>query len=256
MHSEPARVGGRAALPQQDAAGPAAYALAPDARLAIIVPVLNEATLVRTCLERLQPLRARGHEVLLADGDSSDGSAALATDLVDHVVVAARGRALQMNAAARQATAPVLLFLHVDTELPEAADASIARGLARSGACWGRFDVRLSGRAPALRVIERAMNLRSRVTGIATGDQGLFVQRALFDAVGGYPPLPLMEDIALSERLLRYGRPVCLRERVVTSSRRWERDGIARTVLLMWRLRFDYWRGVAPTQLARRYYGD
>ncbi len=224
------------------------------ARLSIVVPVLDEAEAIRPVLERLAPLRARGAEVIVADGGSTDGTPRLAGPLADRVLAARPGRARQMNAGARAATGDVLLFLHADTILPGDADRLVMEGLARAGRAWGRFDVRLSGTAPALRMVETLMNLRSRWTGIATGDQAIFVRRDAFEAAGGYPDIPLMEDIALSAALRRLSPPLCLRERVVTSSRRWETRGIARTILEMWRLRAAFALGVSPWKLARAYY--
>ena len=216
------------------------------------MPVLDEAAGIAAMLQMLAPLRARGAEVIVVDGGSRDGTPELAAPLADRVLVSARGRARQMNAGAAQATADVLLFLHADTHLPEAADQHIAAAL-RDGAGWGRFDVRISGRPWMLRVVAACMNLRSRLTGIATGDQALFVRRALFQQVGGYPDQPLMEDVELSRRLRRVAPPACLRETVVTSGRRWESRGVWRTIVLMWRLRWRYWRGESPDSLARAY---
>jgi rSAM/selenodomain-associated transferase 2 len=223
-------------------------------RLTIVVPCLNEAAGIAAVLATLQAYRAGGHEVIVVDGGSHDGTPECARPLADRVIGCGRGRALQMNAGAAAATGDVLLFLHADTWLPPAADRLILEGLAESGRCWGRFDVRLSGALPTLRVVERLMNVRSRLTGIATGDQGIFVTRQAFESVGRYPEIPLMEDIALSGRLKRIGRPLCLPARVVTSSRRWERDGVWRTVLFMWWLRLGYFFGAEPRDLARRYY--
>jgi rSAM/selenodomain-associated transferase 2 len=221
-------------------------------RVSVIVPCLDEAAGIVAALAALAPLRGRGHEVIVVDA-GSDGTGDLARPLADQVLRAPRGRAVQMNHGAAAASGDLLLFLHADTRLPEGADRSIVEGLARSGRAWGRFDVRLSGRHPLLRVVERFMSWRSRLTGIATGDQGIFVVRALFEAAGGFPEIALMEDIALSERLGRAGRPLCLRETVLTSSRRWEESGIARTVLLMWWLRLRYFLGADPRRLARDY---
>jgi rSAM/selenodomain-associated transferase 2 len=221
-------------------------------RLSIVVPVLDEADGIAAALDALQPLRAQGAEVIVVDGGSRDGTAALAESGADRVIVSAAGRARQQNAGARAAEGEVLLFLHVDTRLPAGASLLIDYALS-GGAAWGRFDVRLSGSRPEFRAIERMISLRSRLTGIATGDQGIFVRRDLFERVGGFPELPLMEDVALSRLLRRAGRPACLRARVVTSSRRWEARGIWRTVALMWRLRLEYWLGVDPVRLAARY---
>jgi rSAM/selenodomain-associated transferase 2 len=223
-------------------------------RLSIVVPTLNEAEGITATLMPLQGLRALGHEVIVADGGSTDATAPLATTLADRVIAAPRGRARQMNAGAAAADGEALLFLHADTRLPDGAAAVIEAALA--GHVWGRFDVRIAGRPFMLHVVAALMNLRSRLTGIATGDQALFVTRAAFDAAGGFPDQPLMEDIELSRRLKRLGPPACLRARVVTSGRRWERHGVWRTILLMWRLRFDYWRGVPAARLARRYYPE
>ncbi len=225
-------------------------------RLSVIVPTWNEAGAVTGTLAPLQAARAAGVEVLVADGGSTDDTVARATPLADRVLRCARGRAVQMNAGARAARAPVLLFLHADVVLPPGAMEAVLDGLERSGRGWGRFDVRLAGRHPFLPVIAALMNARSRLSGIATGDQALFVRRDWFRALGGYVEQPLMEDIELSRRLKRRGPPLCLRERVMVSARRWERDGVARTIVLMWRLRLAYALGADPAHLAARYYPD
>ena len=221
-------------------------------RLSIIVPVLNESGGIVACLEALSPLRACGHQVIVVDGGSHDPTLALCRDRADVVMSSAPGRARQMNAAAECAEGEVLLFLHADTTLPLRADRAIAHALS-GGAEWGRFDVRIAGRSPMLPVVAALMNLRSRCTGIATGDQALFVRRELFQRVGAYPDQPLMEDIELSRRLRAMARPACLRERVVTSGRRWDAQGAWHTILLMWRLRWRYWRGASPEALAEAY---
>lgn len=221
--------------------------------LSIIIPVLNEAAGIGETLAALQPLRARGCEVIVADGGSIDGSTEIARPLADRVVASDRGRARQQNAGAAVASGDVLLFLHADTRLPEGADRRVIDGLRESGRGWGRFDVRLTGRHPVLRVIERMIGVRSRLSGIATGDQAIFVRRDVFERAGGFPDIPLMEDVALSKTLRRLGPPLCLRETVLTSSRRWEERGIFHTVFLMWRLRLAYWLGADPADLARRY---
>lgn len=220
-------------------------------RLSVVLPVLDEADAIAAQLAALQPLRARGHEIVVVDGGSRDGTPALAAPFADRIVTAPRGRAAQMNAGAAAATGDALLFLHADTRLPPDADSLVLAALARRA--WGRFDVRIDGAHPLLRVVGAAMNLRSRLTAVATGDQAMFCTRAAFDRAGGFPPLPLMEDVALSKRLRRLGRPACLCERVVTSGRRWERHGVVRTVVLMWRLRFAYFVGVDPARIAARY---
>ena len=221
--------------------------------LSIIMPVLDEAPVLRAALRALQGLRQAGHELIVADGGSRDESLAIAAGLADRVIRCERGRARQMNAGAAAARGDILLFLHADTLLPRGADRIISEGLRPPRHCWGRFDVRLAGTARALRLVETLMNLRSRLTGIATGDQAIFVNRAVFEDIGGFPPIELMEDIALSKRLKRRSPPLCLRQRVVTSSRRWEENGIFPTIMLMWRLRLAYFLGADPARLAIRY---
>jgi rSAM/selenodomain-associated transferase 2 len=221
-------------------------------RLSVVIPALDEAAQIGGLLADLAPGRAAGHELILVDGGSTDGTRAAALPGVDRVLTAPRGRASQMNEGARAAGGDLLWFLHADSRVPPEAPAAVLEACQR-GSAWGRFDVRLSGRLPVLRVVERAMNLRSRLTGIATGDQGIFVTRGAFERVGGYPEIPLMEDIALSKALRRLGRPACLAMRITTSSRRWEERGAIRTILLMWRLRLAYGLGADPRRLARLY---
>jgi rSAM/selenodomain-associated transferase 2 len=223
------------------------------ARLSIVVPVLDEEAGIAAALRELSALRARGAEVIVVDGGSRDRTAELARPLCDRLIAAPRGRAAQMNAGARAARGDVLLFLHADTSLPADADRLVLDGLSASGRAWGRFDVRIVGRHPLLPVIAAAMNLRSRLTGIATGDQAMFVESTAFAAIGGFPDIALMEDIVLSRRLKRLGRPLCLLARVLTSGRRWEKHGVVRTILTMWRLRLAFFLGAAPSKLAASY---
>ncbi len=219
--------------------------------LSIVIPALNEDAGIGATLQPLHPLRTRGVELMLADGGSSDATTALARPWVDAMVDAPRGRALQMNAGAALARADVLLFLHAETRLPPLADVLVlqVRQGAGGGACWGRFDVRIAGRPWMLRVVSWLMNLRSRLSGIVTGDQAIFVTREAFEQVGGFPVQPLMEDIEISRRLKRLGPPACLRARVCTSGRRWEQCGVWRTIVLMWHLRWRYWRKPALRRL-------
>lgn len=220
-------------------------------RLSIIVPALEEAAGLAASLEGLQVLRGRGHEVIVVDGASRDATPALAAPLADRVLTAPRGRAAQMNAGAEAAAGDALLFLHADTRLPTGADALIFAALARRD--WGRFDVCIDSARPMLAVVGGMMNLRSRLSGIATGDQAMFMTRAAFDQAGGFPDIALMEDIALSTRLKFHGPPACLRTKVLTSARRWERGGVLATMLLMWKLRLLYHFGADPQRLARMY---
>lgn len=222
-------------------------------RISIIVPMLDEAAGLPVALAALRAERDAGCELILVDGGSSDASVAIASAAGVPPIIGPRGRARQMNAGAADSRAPVLLFLHADTRLPAGAAGLIEKALASGRHRWGRFDVRIDGRPRMLRVIARMMNLRSRLTGIATGDQAIFVTRTAFTAVGGFPDQPLMEDIELSRRLLALSRPACIRTPVITSGRRWEQRGLWRTVALMWRLRWAYWRGVPAAELAAHY---
>jgi rSAM/selenodomain-associated transferase 2 len=222
-------------------------------QLSIVMPVINEAAIIETALEALQPLRARGHEVIVVDGGSRDATAQLARAGADRVIDAPRGRAQQMNAGAQIARGAVLLFLHADTRFPADGDLLLTQALQQSRRCWGRFDVRIDSTRPLLRLVCALMNLRSRWSGICTGDQAIFVTADAFARIGGYPPVALMEDIALSAQLRRCSRPVALRAAVVTSPRRWERNGVVRTIMLMWWLRLRYFLGASPAVLAQRY---
>jgi len=222
-------------------------------KLSIIIPVLNEGEGLAATLDVLADLRALGTEVIVVDGGSRDATIQRARPRADRVILAPRGRALQMNAGAEKASGDVLLFLHADTRLPADADHLVLRGLERSGRAWGRFDVKIEGQSSLLRVIAWHMNVRSRLTGIATGDQAIFARRAAFQAAGGFPAIPLMEDVALCKRLKRVSRPLCLHDCVATSGRRWEKNGVLSTMVLMWRLRLAYFFGADPKKLAQRY---
>jgi rSAM/selenodomain-associated transferase 2 len=217
-------------------------------KMSVVIPVLNEAIVIGGTLHSLAPLRVRGHEVIVADGGSEDHTRQIAAPLADRVLLAPRGRARQMNAGAAAASGDALVFLHADTRLPANADHLIFHSLKKN--LWGRFDVAIEGRSTLLPVIAFLMNLRSRVTGIATGDQAIFVRREAFP---GFPEIALMEDIAFSKAMKRHSPPACLREQALTSGRRWEQRGVLRTVFLMWRLRLAYFLGAAPDELARRY---
>ena len=230
--------------------------------MAVIVPVFNEAEYLA---ENLPNLTERHHfdEIIVVDGGSTDASVETVCKLMScdgsdarpapYLFQARRGRARQMHAGAQVATTDVLLFLHADAVLPPEAGARI-RDAIRRGHLWGSFDVRLSGRHRLLRLVERMMNWRSAASGIVTGDRAMFVRRDVYRVLGGFAPIPLMEDVEFSRRLKWVGRPARLRGRVVVSSRRWERKGVIRTMVLMWVLRFAYWLGVSPARLARRYY--
>lgn len=225
-------------------------------QLAIVIPTLNEGATLGDTLHALAGARWRGVRVIVADGGSTDGTPALAAGLADRVVGAPRGRALQMNAGARAPEAQqadVLLFLHADTALPPDADRLVLRALANSSRVWGRFDVTIEGRSAWLPLVATLMNLRSRLTGIATGDQAIFIERSSFIALEGFAPIPLMEDVEFCSRAKRLSRPLALRERVRTSGRRWEQNGVWRTILLMWQLRWAFFFGADPAELARRY---
>lgn len=222
-------------------------------RLSIILPVLNEADTLAKTLLNLSLLRQSGAETIVVDGGSCDTTVSLAAEFADSVLSVAKGRAVQMNSGARVARGDYLLFLHADTVMPNDAQSELLNAI-HNQVFWGRFDVRLTGRNAMFRLIESTMNLRSRLTGIATGDQAIFVNRNVFQQVGGYPNVPLMEDIVLSKRLKRVRVPLCIRTKVITNSRRWESNGILRTIVLMWTLRFLFFVGIDANRLARFYY--
>ena len=225
-------------------------------RVSIIIPALNEGESILSLLHLLQSFRRGGHELILVDGGSRDQTLALARPLVDRVISSPRGRAVQMNTGALRANGDVLWFLHADSRVSVTAIDALLSALAEEHRCWGRFDVALSGRRRLLRVVEFMMNWRSRLTGIATGDQGIFMRRQTFERIGGFPEIELMEDVAISRRLKALAHPCCLSNRILVSSRRWDRNGILKTILLMWRLRLAFFLGADPACLARRYAGE
>jgi len=220
-------------------------------KFSIIIPTLNEENTIEGCLTPLLPLRNEC-EIIIADGGSIDNTRILAERLVDKVITSERGRSKQMNNGARQATGDMLIFLHADTCLPENA-LQLIRLKICSARLWGRFDIQLSGAPLMLKVISQMMNWRSRLTGIATGDQVIFVSRSVFDKVGQYPEISLMEDIALSKALKNISPPICLKDKVISSGRRWEQNGVVKTILLMWCLRLRYYFGADPELLAFLY---
>ena len=237
--------------------------------LSIVIPLLNEADNLPKLMGHLAHLNPAPYQVILVDGGSTDNSVAIAKELIEslidsstsvisgqvidwQIIESTAGRALQMNAGAELATGDVLLFLHADTQLPNHAIADITSAVRQ--AAWGRFDVRLDSSAWMLKVVSQMINWRSRFSGIATGDQAIFIKKPLFEQLGGYPQQPLMEDIELCKRLKAIGKPACLRSKVITSARRWQQYGTWRTIGLMWHLRFDYWRGVSADNIKQRYY--
>lgn len=221
-------------------------------KLSIIIPTLNEAEHIEQYLIRLQALRRLGHEVIVVDGGSVDLTASIAVPLSDHVLHTQCSRSIQMNVGALKASGDILVFLHADTILPE----NIIELFSKYNYLknkWGRFDIKLSGRNILFRIIETCMNFRSRMTGIATGDQVIFIGQYLFDKANGFPEIPLMEDIAISKSLMRFSKPICISQHVISSSRRWEKNGIIRTVLKMWLLRFLYYFNYDTKRLAKLY---
>lgn len=223
-------------------------------KVSVIIPVFNEVLAIQEALARLQWLSETGHEVVVVDGGSVDESVALLQQGSAQVIRSVKGRAKQMNAGARQSSGDLLLFLHIDTILSRHGFDHLLESIVEGEDVWGRFNVRLSGEHKMLRVVETMMNWRSRLTGIATGDQAMFIGRRLFERVGGFPDIPLMEDVEISKRLKNISRPICMKDTVTTSSRRWETEGIYRTIWLMWRLRFSYWMGTDPASLVQKYY--
>jgi rSAM/selenodomain-associated transferase 2 len=230
-----------------------AVAAAESCVISVIVPALNEADGIVDTLQALQDMRLRGVEIIVADGGSTDDTATVCAPLADRVIIGATGRARQMQAGAALACGSVLWFLHADSRAPGDADRTIATALGSGRRNWGRFDVRFAHAGLLLGVVATLMNLRSRLTGIATGDQGIFVTRKLFERVNGFPQIPLMEDIALSRLLKRHSRPACLHEQLITSARRWQAQGTLCTILVMWSLRLAYFLGVSPAWLAQFY---
>lgn len=223
-------------------------------RISIVIPVFNEAEIIGSQLERLQKLRAAGHELIVVDGGSSDNTLEIAENSADCSVSNAAGRSLQMNKGAELARGDVYLFLHADTQLPENAAQRLISALEGQERRWGWFDVRLSGTGRGLRMVERMMNLRARLSSVCTGDQAIFVESALFREIGGFPEIELMEDIAISKKLRRIAKPARPEGFATTSSRRWEDGGLVRTILLMWKLRLLYVLGIKPSRLKQLYY--
>jgi len=222
-----------------------------ESGVAVVIPLLNEAVALPQLLQGLRECDA--DELVLVDGGSSDETQEILQESGLRWLTSKCGRGAQMNAGVRVCESEIILFLHADTDI-SSSHIDILRELAAKPAyVGGRFDVRLSGAHPALRVIEWFINLRSRLSRISTGDQAMFVRRDVFEAMGGFADIALMEDIEFSRRLKRLGRIACIRRTVCTSSRRWERHGIIRTMLLMWRLRLFYWLGVPAERLARIY---
>jgi len=219
--------------------------------VSIIIPVLNEENSIKVLLQQLQVCRQQGHEVIVVDGGSNDNTRSVAESLSDKVISCEAGRATQMNNGVAQSRHEILWFLHADTIIPKNAIEQIQQALNKSD--WGRFNVKLSGSHISFRLIETMINVRSCVSSIATGDQGVFVKRKIFRQVNGYSNIPLMEDVDISKKLKKLSKPVCLKCILITSSRRWEKNGISSTILLMWKLRFLYWLGVSPKYLVRQY---
>ncbi len=228
-------------------------AVADRPTLSVIIPVLDEAATIGDTLRSLQPLRDNGVEVIVVDGGSRDNTPELARAMADRVIGSTRGRAVQMQAGAQAARGSILWFLHADTLAPRNADCLIRQALLDGAACWGRFDVRFREARGLLRLVAWSMNKRSRLSGIATGDQGIFVERSCFEQTGGFPPIPLMEDIALCRALKRLSAPACPDQYLETSARRWLQHGTVRTILLMWGLRLGYFLGISPQRLASYY---
>jgi rSAM/selenodomain-associated transferase 2 len=222
-------------------------------RISVIIPALNEAGNIARTLDSLQAMRQRGHEVIVVDGGSDDETMAVSQSLADQVIRSPRGRANQMRAGAAVASGSVIWFLHADTVPPESADLLVLNELVQPDSRWGFFYVLFPGDSLTLKMVAWLMNLRARITGIATGDQGIFITRVLYEKAGGIPAIPLMEDIALSSTLKRYNRPAVLRQKLLTSPRRWEKHGVTKTILMMWGLRLAYFIGVDPARLAKYY---
>ena len=220
-------------------------------RLSVIIPVLNEERAIAGAVD--DAARIEPYEIIVVDGGSADRTPEIVREGPARLAASARGRAVQMNEGARHAEGDVLLFLHADTALPATARLDVEGGMADSGCVGGRFDIRLDSTRPLLRLVGRMISLRSRLTRVATGDQAIFVRRAVFERLGGFPEIPIMEDVAFCRALRKEGRIACLRSRVVSSARRWEQNGPVRTILLMWALKLLFLAGVSPATLKRLY---
>lgn len=223
----------------------------PEPRVSIIIPVLNEADRIAECLDRLfrfSWVRDQS-EIIVCDGGSVDATAKIAGRYACRFLDCPRGRASQMNQGAAEARGNYLLFLHADSHLPDTFD-----GLVSLSGDWGFFRLRLDGQSFAYRIIESAINLRTSITRVGGGDQGLFFKRDFFDGISGYPSISLMEDIAICKRARRHSHPQVVQTPLLSSSRRWQQNGVVKTILLMWLLRFAYWFGVDPRRLHRIYY--
>ncbi|SMN11987.1 Glycosyl transferase, family 2 [uncultured Candidatus Thioglobus sp.] len=218
----------------------------------IIIPTLNEASNISHCLTQLLPLKEKGFEIILVDGGSTDKTLQLAQELCDKIIISPPGRAQQMNTGALHAHGETLFFLHADTQLPKDFVALLPH-IQKNSLYWGRFDVDFSSNQKVFKIIANMMNLRSRITGICTGDQVFFMSQSLYRISGGYPEIALMEDIAMSKKLKAFCAPLCLRQKVRTSSRRWEQHGVIKTIIKMWYLRLAYFIGIDPKKLARQY---
>ncbi|HYX38451.1 MAG TPA: TIGR04283 family arsenosugar biosynthesis glycosyltransferase [Oligoflexus sp.] len=219
--------------------------------VSVIIPMLNEAATLSLVMDHWKALQQSGAEVLVVDGGSTDGSMERVQQAGFKVLSSARGRARQMNTGAQMAQGDIMLFLHADTQPPPQSLTAMGQGLMLSQLVWGRFDVQVEGRAWMFPIIGFFINLRSRLSGIATGDQGIFVRREAFLQISGFPDQPLMEDVEISKRLLSLSRPLCLKQKMRTSGRRWETRGVWRTIFLMWRLRWAYWRGASAQDLIK-----
>jgi rSAM/selenodomain-associated transferase 2 len=222
-------------------------------RISVIIPVLNEEKAIGPALAALTALKP--HEIIVVDGGSGDRTREIGAQAGAKVLLSGAGRARQMNRGALEATGDVLLFLHADTRLPASALRDIAAALGEPRYVGGRFDVELDSDRWLLKVVGRMISYRSRVTKVGTGDQALFVRRETFGELDGFPDMPLMEDIAFCRRLKQLGEVACLKSKVVTSARRWETDGVWRTIFRMWALKLFYLAGVSPARL-KRFYAD
>jgi len=225
--------------------------LNPEQSIAVIVPVFNEAHRLQERLQHCIDLQA--DELIVVDGGSTDATPAILSQSGVTWLTSDAGRAAQMNAGATACKSEIIIFIHIDTVVSECSLSAVKRAMLQPDSVGGRFDVRLSGHHIVFRWIELMINLRSRFTKISTGDQCQFVSRDVFEAMGGFARVPLLEDVEFSKRLKKLGRIACLRQQVTTSSRRWQQHGIASTVWLMWKIRLLYWLGVSPEKLAKLY---
>lgn len=218
--------------------------------ISVVIPILNEARILEKTLDQLQS-ELGDHELIIVDGGSTDSSVRIA-EKYGKVVLSACGRAKQLNTGAAAATGDILIFLHADIWLEPGAFAAVATALA-SGYVGGGFRQKIDGKRVLYRLIEIAGNIRGRYLNVFYGDSGIFLARTDFEKIGGFPDVPILEEMEFSKRLRQLGKPTLLTPCIHISARRWEASGIVRTTLNNWLITALYFLGASPEKLARLY---